>query len=134
MDKFLIHNFLPYIDPFATEDDLVRAEQLNEYEILFEFKNGRKCVYDTMMHGFRGFYPEGYELTDEEWKSSFRVRLHKLMKHRQITQEELAAAVGTSQVMISRYITGQCVPGVVMLAKISRALHCSMDDLIYQDL
>ena len=56
------------------------------------------------------------------------------MKHRQITQEELAEKVGTSQTMITRYVTGRCVPSVVMLAKIARALRCSVDDLLYKDL
>ena len=134
MDENLIHNFLPYIDPFATIEDLVRVEKLNEYEILFEFKDGRKKVYDSMLHSYRGFYPEDYELTDDDWKRSFKIRLYSIMKHRQITQEELAEKVGTSQTMITRYATGRCVPSVVMLAKIARALRCSVDDLLYKDL
>lgn len=134
MDKNLIQNFLPYIDPFATESDLSRVEKINEYEILFEFKNGKKYVYDSMLHNFRGFYPDGYELTDDEWKRSFKMRLYEIMKHRRITQEELAEKVGTSQVMISRYMTGRCVPSIVMLAKIARALRCSIDDFLYKDL
>lgn len=133
MDKNLIHNFLPYIDPFATESDLKKVEELNEYEILFVFKDGRKRIYDRVLHSFRGFYPEGYELTDEEWRSSFKVRLYNIMKHRRITQEELAEKIGASRIMINRYINGHCVPSIVMLAKIARALNCSLDDFIYRD-
>ena len=134
MDENLIHNYLPYIDPFATEDDLIRAEMINEFEVLFEFKDGRKKVYDIMLHGFRGFYTKDHVLTDEEWKLSFKTRLYKIMKHRQMTQEELAEAVGTSQTMITRYINGYCIPSIVMLAKIARALKCSVDDFLYKDL
>lgn len=134
MNESLIRNYLPYVDPFATKDDLVRVEELNEFEILFEFKNGDKAVYDRMMNGHRGFYPKDHVLTDEEWKYSFKTRLYKIMKHRGMTQEELAEAVGTSQTMITRYINGHCVPSVVMLAKLARALNCSVDEFLYKDL
>ena len=134
MDKdFVIRNYLPYIDPFATENDIEEYRWINEYEIYFKFKDGRKYLYDTVMHGFRGVYPEGYELTDEEWKRSFKSRLHKLMTHRRISQEELAEKIGTSQTMISHYITGRSVPGIVIAAKIARALNCSIEDLLYKE-
>lgn len=133
MDKNIIHNYLAYIDPFATENDLERAEALNEYELLFEFKNGDKFVYDKVLHSFRSFYPDDHELTDEEWKESFSTRLYAIMKHRQMTQEELAEKVGTSQTMITRYINGYCVPSTIMLAKMARALNCSLDDFVYQN-
>ena len=128
-----ICNYLPYVDPFATEEDLAIVKWINDYEIYFQFKDGRKCIYDTIFHGSKGFYPEGYELTDEEWKVSFKNRLIKLMKHKRISQAELAEKIGTSQTMISHYITGRYVPGVVMAAKIARALGCSIEDLLYKE-
>ena len=133
MNKKLIHNYLPHINPFATEKDLKKVEELNEYEILFVFKNGDKVIYDRVLRSFRGFYPEGHELTDEEWKRSFKIRLHTIMKHRGVSQEVLAERVGTSQTMITRYINGYCIPSTIMLAKIARALNCSLDDLVYRE-
>ena len=133
MDQELIRNYLPYVDPFATEDDLEDIRYINEYEVYIKFKNGEKYLYDTVQHSYRGFYPDGHNLSDEEWKRSFKLRLYNLMRQRFITQEELAERVGTSQVMISRYINGRCVPGVVMAAKIARALGCSVEDLLYKE-
>ena len=133
MSNFIIHNYLPYIDPFATAEDLEEARYVSKYEIYFKFKDGRRCLYDTVLHSSRGFYPEGHELSDEEWKRSFKIRLYNLMKQREITQEHLASIVGTSQTMITRYMTGKCVPGVVMAAKIARALGCSVEDLLYKE-
>jgi DNA-binding XRE family transcriptional regulator len=131
--KSIIHNYLPYIDPFATEEDLLDVKMLNDYEIYFSFKDGRRFVYDTVLRGSRGFYPEGHELTDAEWKTSFKTRLYKLMTHRGVTQAELADKIGTSQTMVSHYITGRSVPGVVAAAKIARVLGCSIEDLLYKD-
>ena len=119
-DYFLQKSLID-IDPFATAEDLEEARYVSKYEIYFKFKDGRRCLYDTVLHSFRGFYPEDHELSDEEWKRSFKIRLYNLMKQREITQEHLASIVGTSQVMISRYMSGKCVPGVVMAAKIARA-------------
>ena len=128
-----IHNILPYIDPFATEEDLEQVTWVNEDEVYFKFKDGRRTLYDVSLRSYMGFYPEGHELTDDEWKRSFKNSLYKLMVHRRITQEELAERIGTSQTMISHYLTGRCVPGTVMLAKIARALGCSVEDLLYKE-
>lgn len=128
-----VRNILPHIDPFAKDEDIEEVTWVNDNEVYFRFKDGRKYMYDVPMHGFRGFYPEGHELTDDEWKLSFKTRLYKLMFHRRINQEELAERVGTSQTMISHYITGRSVPGVIMLAKLARALGCSVEDLLYKE-
>lgn len=128
-----IHNILPYVDPFATEEDLEQVTWVSDNEVYFKFKDGRKTLYDVALHSHMGFYPEGHELTDEEWKQSFKNRLYKLLVHRRMTQEELATRAGTSQVMISRYMTGRCIPGTIMLAKIARALGCSVEDLLYKE-
>ena len=128
-----IRNVLPYIDPFAKDEDLEEVTWINEDEVYFKFKDGRKYMYDIPMHSFMGFYPEGHKLTDKEFKHSFKSRLYKLMLHRRITQEELAERVGTSQVMISRYITGRCVPTLIMAGKIAQALGCSVEDLLYKE-
>ena len=128
-----IHNILPYVDPFATEEDLEKVIWVSDDEVYFKFKDGRRRLYDVVLHGSMGFYPEGYKLTDAELKRSFKDRLYRLMAHKGITQEELAARADTSQVMISRYMTGRCIPSLVMASKIARALGCSVEDLLYKE-
>ena len=128
-----IHNILPYVDPFATEEDLEQVIWISDNEVYFKFKDGRRQLYDVALHGSMGFYPEGYELTDDELKRSFKDRLYRLMVHKGVTQEELAARTNTSQVMISRYMTGRCIPSFVMALKLARALGCSVEDLSYKE-
>lgn len=128
-----IHNILPYVDPFATEEDLEQVIWVSDDEVYFKFKDGRRRLYDVVLHGSMGFYPEGYELTDDELKRSFKDRLYRLMVHKGITQEELASRVGTSQTMMSHYLTGRSIPTFITAAKIARALGCSVEDLLYKE-
>lgn len=128
-----VRNILPYVDPFATEEDLEQVTWVSDDEVYFKFKDGRRTLYDVPLHASMGFYPEGYKLTDAELKYSFKDRLYRLMVHKGITQEELAARSDTSQVMISRYMTGRCIPSLVMAGKMARALGCSVEDLLYRE-
>ena len=132
MDERYKH-YLLYINPKLTLDDIEEARPINQYEIFFRFKDGDKCIFDRTTNMIRGFYPEDHELSDDEWKRSFKNRLCTIMMHECLTQEELADRVGTSQIMISRYMTGACVPSAVMLKKIAKALNTSMDDFFYQE-
>lgn len=128
-----IRNILPYVDPFATEEDLEQVTWVSDDEVYFKFKDGRRTLYDVPLHASMGFYPEGHKLSDEELRHSFKDRLYKLMVHRRITQEELAERVGTSQTMMSHYLTGRSIPTFITAAKLARALGCSVEDLLYRE-
>lgn len=72
----------------------------------------------------------GYEEIDEEYfKRKFARKLNRLMRFRGLDQSELAEACNTSQVMISHYATGKCVPSGYMIEKIAKALQCHIEDL-----
>lgn len=60
----------------------------------------------------------------------FSKNLTRMMKEDEITQEELAKAIGVSQAMISKYITGQCMPSFFTIVRISDELCCSLDDFL----
>lgn len=49
------------------------------------------------------------------------------------TQEQLAEAVGTSHVSITRYESGQRVPKITILQKIAQHYNVSLDDLLERD-
>lgn len=49
---------------------------------------------------------------------------------RLMTQRELAEKIGTTEVSVSRYVTGQRVPSGPLLFKIARALGCTVEDLM----
>lgn len=61
---------------------------------------------------------------------NFAVRLRKKMQEKDIRTGELALVVGVSSQGISRYLSGNIVPGVIVVKKIAEAIGCSMDDLI----
>ena len=49
---------------------------------------------------------------------------------RLMTQRELAEKIGTTEVSVSRYVTGKRVPSGPLLFKMARALGCTVEDLM----
>ena len=133
MNKFIIHNYLPYINPFATEEDLEEVRELNEYEILFVFKNGDKIILDKIKHNWKRTYESDYELTEEDCKRHFSSQLRCWMNRKNVGQDELAKKIGATQPMISRYVSGRVLPNYYIVYKIAKALDCSIDDLFYKE-
>lgn len=132
MNKHMM-NYIMHIDPFIKEDDIDEARMVNDYDLFVKLKDGRKYIYDTYRNYFSGFYPDNYELTDDEWNRSFKTRLQKIMDRRQIKQEELADRLGISRATISRYINGRSIPSSLMLKKISLVLDCPLDEFFYKE-
>lgn len=122
------------INPFIKKDDIKEIKELNQWDLLFIFKNGEKIIFDTDTGYHRNlFYRNINELTEEQEKREFGYALRTMMRRKYINQEELAKSVGTSQTMISRYMTGKVIPSVLMGRKISKVLGCSMDELFFID-
>ena len=123
------------INPFAKKDDIKEIKEINDgWDLIIIFKNGDKFVYEVDSGYFRRlFYKNLDELTEEQERKEFGYALRTLMRRKFITQEELAKLVGTSQAMISYYITGQYIPNYVTARRIARVLGCSMEELSYID-
>lgn len=60
----------------------------------------------------------------------FSKNLKRMMKEDNMSQEDLANEIGVSRTMISRYMTGQCIPSFLTVVKIADALFCSIDNLL----
>lgn len=131
MDYFF-KQCLMQINPFITEDDVLEATMINEYDILFKFKNGNNVLYDSFEHTFRHVRQNEEELTEETHKKEFSSNLRKMMNRKFIDQEELARRVGTTQQTISNYITGNTMPSFSMIIKLAKALNCNTDDFYYK--
>lgn len=122
------------INPFVTRDDVEEIIEYNKWDIVIIFKNGQRYSYDTLTDYHRLiFYNDVAELTEEQEAREFARKLLKMMQRKWITQEELAERIGTSQTMISRYITGQCIPNYRVVVKIAKVLNCSTDAFRYDD-
>ncbi len=57
--------------------------------------------------------------------------IDRYLKRAGMTQRMLAAYADITEVSISRYISGERAPRATVLYKISRALNCTMEDLMY---
>ena len=131
MNRYL-HDCLMHINPSIKDDEIEDVKILNDFDILFIFKNGEKILFDSDKKTHRGLYPDDYVLSDEQRKKEFRDRLRTIMNRKGITQEELANRLGTTQTVISRYINGITVPNYVIVEKIAEILNCSTDDFRYK--
>lgn len=122
------------INPFIQEEDIDSIEEISEWDLLITFSDGKKVMFDkhTGYHN-EVFYGNVSELTEEQEKKEFSYRLRSLMGRRGIGQEELADMIGTSQTMISHYVSGRSIPSVMVLRKIAKILNCSMDDFFYRN-
>ena len=128
-DKFLYDQVLN-MRPFIKDEDISYVHAINQTELLVVYKDGRRVVYDTFYNGERGDYHD--ELTDEQEKRAFGLRLQRIMDKKWISQGELAEMVGTSQQVISLYVKGQRSPNLLMAKKIATVLGCKVDDLLYR--
>lgn len=132
--NYLMREAVLSVDPFAKKEDILKIEQLNEWDILIEFSNGRRVIYD----GFTKYHQDIYydsinDITEEQEKRAFAHRLRVLMARNYISQEELAKEIGTSQTMISHYMNGRKTPNIITVRKIAKILNCSMDDFFPKD-
>lgn len=56
--------------------------------------------------------------------------IYKYRKDQNMTQRELAKAVGITASAITQYETGARKPDIVTLKKLAAALHCTADQLL----
>ena len=121
------------VNTFATQDDVINIEKVNEWDLLITFKDGKKVMYDTYTNYHSiVFYNNVNEITEEQEKKEFAYRIRSIMNRKCISQEELAKRIDTSQTMVNHYVNGRCIPNALVLRKIAKALNCSMDDFFYK--
>lgn len=131
IDEKLYHNIITF-NPMINEEDIEEVIQVGKYDLLVKFKNGTKRLYDGFSNRRRDIYYESDNLTEEQWRFEFRTRLYQIMMRNGISQKRLAEKVETSEATISRYISGESIPSSLMLDRLAKALHCSMDDFTYK--
>lgn len=136
MDINLLKNQWEYvlrIDPFATYEDIENIVEIDDWDLLVVFKDGRKIIYDRFNGYHKNIIHDNInELTEDQERKEFAYRLRSLMGRNKITQEMLADEINISRTMISRYVRGESVPSAIVLRKIAKILNCSMDDFFYK--
>lgn len=129
MNNAIYDNLARYY-PFIARD-AIHIQEFSNYAVICYMDDGSKIFYDDIAKSFRNLPPNADELSEEECRNEFGIRLYKLMAHKGITQEELARRTGIHQVSLSRYITGKTTPSFYMVDKIAKALGCSTDEFRY---
>lgn len=69
-------------------------------------------------------------MTEQEWRIRFAFILRKKMRNKNMTQHELAEAIGTTECAVSNYIKAKRTPRPDIIAKLAWVLDCTTDELI----
>ena len=109
----------------------VEYEEVSPTEMIIKTDDGHVYLYDTWGDTIRHM-PSDSDMDKDRFAMEVGERIRRIMDKRGITQEELSESTGISQTMISRYILGKNIPGLHAADKISRALRCTVNDLLYR--
>lgn len=129
MKELMFYDFTVHFPSYAKE--VVDYWEYCTYELAVQMEDGEVRIYDYMNKTIGRAPKYGDELTEQECKNEFGLRLQRILYSKGMTQEDLASAVGISQTMVSHYISGRVNPSFTKVYKICRAIGCSMDDLCY---
>lgn len=133
MDNFLLRYVLDN-NPWINEKDIKAYEALNDYDLVIVFKDNSEMIFDTFSNTYKNLERIDYKTNnrDEIIRQQFRSQLSLLMKRRNITEDELAKKINSTQPMVSRYLKGISIPNIVTFKKIGDALECSLDEFFYK--
>lgn len=128
MQKYIMHMIEVY------HPDILQ----NCTEIIFKgdaatikMKNGESLLYTSLGDGFRLLPYDSNNMTFDECKQEYSIRLKNIMYQKGISQIELAKNTNIQQSIISRYVSGATLPSFYNADKIAKALDCSLDDFRY---
>ena len=123
-------NFSKYFPSIAR--DAVRWEMYGPYELVVELRDGSIVAYNDMDNSLRNLPQNSLDMTSDECKKEFGIRLYNMLKYKSMTQQQLSEATGIQQSLISNYINGSVLPSFFAIDKIAKALNCSTDDFRYK--
>ena len=129
MNKYTEENLKLYF-PHVYEM-MVDHKELNDSEVEIKLDDGRMLYYNDLNRRMRSLPNNNRELTEDECRSEFGLRLKNVLWKKNITQTELANISGIPRETISRYISGKITPSFFTVDKLAKALDCSMDELRY---
>lgn len=112
-------------------DMVVDYYKSGTYWLTMVLEDGKKVLYDYMFDEYRFLPLDSTDMTEEEQRREFILRLQTAIRHRGFTQRNLAEAMDIPQSTINRYCTGDRTPDFYTLDRMVRILKCSMDDFRY---
>ena len=125
----IINSFEMYY-PFLAKD-AVDYKLDGKHGLIVKLNDGTYVMYHYEEQYIRTLPNDTNNMTENECKKEFGIRLRKLMILRGITQCELSEKTGIQQYLISNYITGKTSPSFYNVDKIAKALGCSTEEFRY---
>lgn len=119
--------FHPYI-----ADDVVDYRPKGEHGLRLTLREGSQYDYNSTTRTVRRVDDRPMydgEFNEEQWRMIFADRLNELMGLRGYSQHTLAASTGLGKGSIYNYVNGKATPSGYALAKIARALDCTVAEL-----
>lgn len=111
-------------------EEAVDIYENNPFELVFIMADGTRHSYYSLDKSIRKL-PKGPELTEEEYRKEFGIRLSDILYRRGISQDELSKMTDISRASINHYVNGVATPSYSNASRIARALHMSLDDFTY---
>lgn len=122
VDRGLLEEFRYY---FPNEyDRAMNLRERNFGELLFDTIDGKTYVFDQFMDTISredNRSPDNPR-TPEEWRREFAFRFRRCMNRINMTQQELAEAIGVSQPTVGNWYQGKTTPSVEHAVKIAHEL------------
>lgn len=116
--------------PYAYEE-AVDIYENGPFELIMIDKNGARWSYYDMDKTLRKL-PSGDNITEDEYRHEFGIRLYQAMTRRCVSQIELSEMTGIGRITINRYINYKVTPSLYNADKIAKALKVSINELIYK--
>lgn len=111
-------------------EEAVDIYENNPFELVLIMADGTRHSYYSLDKSMRKL-PKGPELTEEEYRKEFGIRLSDILYRRGISQDELSKMTDISRASINHYVNGLATPSYSNASRIARALHMSLDDFTY---
>ena len=112
-------------------DEIVKTKDLKYAEVILYLKDDTVLRFDGIENRIKELPSPMEDMTDTEYKIELGLRIRRAMAFNRVSQDELSCRTGISQSVISRYMTGKLHPSTRVIHRISRAIGCTVEDLIY---
>ena len=129
MSQSIIDNFKLHFPRLF--EKAVNYEINDEHEAVIFLNDNTSILYDEIDNTYRKLPSDRNNMTEEECRNEFGMRLYKIMISRGLTEAELSERTGIPQNRISGYITGKNTPSFYKVDKIAKALGCSIEEFRY---
>lgn len=126
-----------YLEALESNPDLMHKKikactAVGLFTLIILYENGQRELFDLYNHTRRYIDYESDILTTEESRKEFKYILARLMDISGYSQDDLSERLNISRKTIARYLSGQSLPGYLVLKRIADLFDCTVDDLYFK--